>query len=526
MIKLRAYQEDALDSIWTYFANGNKGNPLISWPTGTGKSVLPAAFIERIMKVWPTQRFMLLTSVSELIKQNATVLQYIWPHAPLGIYSAGLKSKDIALPVIYAGIQSAIKNPLQFGHRDIIFIDEGHLVNQDESSMYLTFINGLKIINPNLKIIGMTATPFRMGQGLLTDGGLFTDIIHDLTGIDGFNRLIAEGYLCPLIPLRTKTEIDTSSVGMTKGEFILSQLEDAADKEKITYEGLREMVAAGQNRKSWLLFSSGIKHAEHIASMLSSFGIDCAAIHSKQKPEYNDAAIKAFKAGRLKSIVNFSKLTTGFNHPDIDLIGDFRPTMSIPLHIQKLGRGTRPANNKNNCLVLDFGRNVPRLGPINDPVIPRRKGEKQGDIPVKLCDNCGAYNHISARICCQCGEEFIFQTKLVPKAGTDAILRSDLPIIEQFNVDRVIYSQHDKIGSPQSMKVTYFCGLQSFREWICLEHPGVTGKMARDWWRQRHKSEPPKTTQEALQYMSQLRIPKRIKVWCNKKWPEIVGHEW
>ena len=142
MIKLRPYQEDALDSIWTYFANGNKGNPLISWPTGTGKSVLPAVFIERIMKVWPTQRFMMITHVKELIEQNAQVLNYIWPHAPLGIYSAGLKSKDIALPVIYAGIQSAIKNPLQFGHRDIIFIDEGHLVNQDESSMYLTFING------------------------------------------------------------------------------------------------------------------------------------------------------------------------------------------------------------------------------------------------------------------------------------------------------------------------------------------------------------------------------------------------
>ena len=76
------------------------------------------------------------------------------------------------------------------------------------------------------------------------------------------------------------------------------------------------------------------------------------------------------------------------------------------------------------------------------------------------------------------------------------------------------------------MKVTYFCGLQSFREWICLEHPGMAGKVARNWWRQRHKSEPPKTTQEALQYMSQLRTPKRIKVWCNRKYPEIVGHEW
>lgn len=530
MIQLRPYQEDGLQSIWDYFASGKQGNPVIAWPTGVGKSAIPAVFIERIMKAWPTQRFMMITHVKELIEQNAEVLKIVWANAPLGIFSAGLKSKDIAFPIIYAGIQSAIKNPLKFGHRDIIFIDECHLVSMEESSMYLTFIAAMKLINPHVKVIGMSATPFRMGQGMLTDeGGLFTDIIHDLTGIKGFNQLIAEGYLCPLIPLRTKTEIDVSEVGMQKGEFIASQLQHAADKEEITYAGLRETVSAGHNRKSWLIFSSGIEHAEHIASMLSSFGIDCAAVHSKQKPEYNNAAISAFKAGTLRSIVNFSKLTTGFNYPEIDLIADFRPTLSIPLHIQKLGRGTRPANDKDNCLVLDFGRNVPRLGPINDPIIPRRKGEKTGDPPVKLCDHCGAYNHASARICCQCGAEFSFQVKIVAKPGTDAILASDLPIIEHFDVHRVIYAPHNKIGSPQSMKVTYFTGLRTFTEWVCLEHPKLAGKIARDWWRQRHKTEPPSTTQEALKYMSELRIPKKIKVWVNKgngKFPEIVGSEW
>src|ERR1700733_14598922 len=110
MINLRPYQSEALDNIWDYFAAGNKGNPLIAHPTGTGKSVLPAVFIERIMKVWPTQRFMMITHVKELIEQNYEVLKYAWPNAPVGIYSAGLKQKHTAFPIIYGDIQSAIKN--------------------------------------------------------------------------------------------------------------------------------------------------------------------------------------------------------------------------------------------------------------------------------------------------------------------------------------------------------------------------------------------------------------------------------
>ncbi len=525
MINLRQYQEDALTAIWDYFVKGNTGNPLIAWPTGTGKSVLPAVFIERIMKIYPTQRFMLITHVKELIEQNVEVLQLVWPTAPVGIYSAGLKSRDIAFPIIYAGIQSAIKHPMVFGHRDIIFIDEAHLVNQDEASMYLTFLATMKLINPRVKIIGMTATPFRMGQGMITDEGIFTDIIHDLTGINGFNKLVDDGYLSPLIPLRTKTELDVSNVGIRNHEFIPGQLQGAVDKQEITFAGLKELVNAGSNRKSWLIFSSGIEHAEHIAAMLTSFGIDCAAVHSKQKAEYNDAAIRAFKANKLRSIVNYSKLTTGFNHPDIDLIGDFRPTMSIPLHVQKLGRGTRPAKDKINCLVLDFSRNVPRLGSINDPIIPRKKGEGTGVPPIKICECCDAYTHAAARKCYQCNTEFKFKIKIVAKPGHEEIIKIATPIIETFDVKRVVYMQHQKTGSLPCMKVQYYTGLQMFTEYVMFEHNGMPSIRAKEWWKKTTHVKYPRNTMEALSYTNELRSPRKIKVWVNKKYPEVLSRE-
>lgn len=490
----------------------------------TGKSIVPAIFIESIMRLWPTQRFLLATHVKELISQNAEVLRNVWPEVPLGIYSAGLKEKNAGMPIVYAGIQSAKNNPHLFSHRDIIFIDEAHLINQDDASMYLSFLATMKLINPNLKIIGMTATPFRMGQGMITDGGIFTDIVHDLCSMDNFNKLIVDGYLASLVPLRTKIELDVSNVGMSKGDFNQGQLQHAVDVAKVTYDGLRELVEAAKDRRSWLIFSSGIEHAEHIAEMLMSFGIDCAAVHSKQTPEYNDRAIAAFKNYELRSIVNYGKLTTGFNHPGIDAIAMFRPTQSVPLWVQMLGRGTRPENGKKNCLVLDYARNTPRLGPINDPMIPRKKGEATGEVPVKICDFCGVFNHIKNKTCSHCDTEFSFEIKITKSAGHHELIKSDLPVIESFNVSRVIYIKHQKLDRPPCLKVTYFTGVRSFTEWLFPQSTKGPGRHNfHTWWRLRTMVPPPATVDEALEYTNTLKAPREIRVWVNKANPEIMG---
>lgn len=530
MIIPRWYQEEAILAIYNYFANGGKGNPIIALPTASGKSIIPAIFIERVMKQWPSQRFLLMSHVKELISQNAEKLLNVWPEAPLGIHSAGLKSRDTAHPIVFGGIQSMIKNANIFGHRDLIFIDECHLVSDNDSSMYLSFIALMKLINPNIRVIGMSATPYRMGMGLLTQGGLFTDIVYDMTGLDGFNKLLTEGYLAPLIPLRTRIELDVSDVSVQKGEFVATQLQGAVDKAEVTYKALKELVHAGKDRKSWLIFAAGIEHAEHIAEQLGAFGVDCAPVHSKRDAEYNNAAIKAFKANELRAIVNYGKLTTGFDHPDIDIIADFRPTLSIPLHVQKYGRGMRIAEGKKNCLCLDFARNVPRLGCVNDPVIPKMKKGEAGEMPIKICESCGCYNHTKVRFCSNCGQEFTFQVKIVSKAGTDELIRSatiePLPIIETFNVICAHYIKHEsKTGKPPTLKATYFTPGLPFTEYVCLEHNGMAGKMARDWWRRRHKDEPPDSIDRALLYTSQLKCPRFIRVHVNKKYPEILAAE-
>ena len=548
-MKLRDYQEEGLQALWQYFMT-NSGNPVLAWPTGTGKSLVPAEFIRRTMVNYPGQRFLMVTHVKELIEQNFDKLMTIWPNAPAGINSAGVGQRDFVQPIIYGGIQSMYKLGSAFGHRDLCFVDEAHLISQDDTSMYHKFLNELKKINPYLKIIGMSATPFRMGQGLITDGGLFTDIAHDLTSFENFNRMVEEGYLAPLVPKRTEVQLDVSNVGMSRGEFIASQLQHEVDKADITWKGLQELCYHGQNRRSWLLFATGIEHAEHISEMLNQLGIECAAVHSKQEKVYNDNAIGAFKNYKLRAIVNYGKLTTGFDHPGIDLIGMFRPTISTALWVQMLGRGTRPiyadgsdldtrdgrlsaiANGpKQNCLVLDFAVNTMRLGPINDPVIPRKKGDKTGVVPAKLCEACGTYHHIKAIKCTECGHPFEFKVKIVEKASTVELIKGfEAPIIETHEVAYVFYARKQKDGKAPYIQVTYACGMKTFIEFVFPENFRYRKPFV-DWWHVRHASDPPKNTDEALKYVSELRSPKRIRVHMNKmvngrNYPEVLGSEY
>ena len=530
-MKLRPYQEEAVNASIQYFIDGAVGNPVIAMPTGTGKSLVIAGLVQRVMTNWPGQRMMILTHVKELIEQNAQKMVQLWPSAPMGVYSAGLNQRDTLMPIIFGGAASVVNCVPQFGRRDLLLIDECHLLSPKADTTYQHIIAQLKELNPYLKVIGLSATPYRLGQGMITDGGVFTDICCDMTGVEAFNRFIAEGYLVPLIPQRTSTELDVSDVGSNGGDFAQAALQAAVDKRDVTYKALVEMCDKASERQAWLIFASGTEHAEHVAEMLNSFGVSTAAVHSKMSSKERDNRIRDFKSGKLRCLVNNNVLTTGFDHPPLDFIGMLRPTMSPGLWVQMLGRGTRPSpeTGKENCLVLDFAGNTRRLGPINDPKIPRKKGKGGGDAPVRICEACGTYNHAAARFCSFCGEEFTFQTKIVAQAGTEELIRSDIPVIEYFDVSQVYYYLHEKAGSPPSIRVAYHCsgGMQKFDEWVCLEHSGFAGKKARDWWRQRFPGDyVPTTTAEGLRLITQLRVPHRIKVWINKKHPEVLNYEY
>ena len=524
MLTLRPYQTAAVESIFEYFGSGASGNPVIAMPTATGKSIVIADFIRRSLMQWPAQRFVMATHVKELIEQNTAKMLDVWPTAPLGIYSAGLNRKEYTLPIVFGSIQSMRNSAAKLGHRDLLIIDECHLLSAHENTNYMRFITALKAINPKLKVIGLSATPYRMGQGLVTDGGLFTDICYDITSLENFNRLIDEGWICTLIPKRTNLELNTSDVKIQAGDYVQHDLQKAVDKDRITYAACKEMVEQASDRHSWLVFASGIEHSNHIASTLSTFGIAAYSVHSKITDDERNKALAQFRSGELRCIVNNNVLTTGFDHPHIDMIGMLRPTTSTGLWVQMLGRGTRPAPFKQNCLVLDFAGNTKRLGCINDPVIPKKKGSKGGMPPIRICEACGTYNHARAIKCIHCGAAFEIATKITKHADTAELIRATVePVYETFDVKQVFYNRHTKIDARPIIKVSYLCGLKMFSEYVCIEHPGYAGRKAREWWAQRINIPCPHTTDEALSHIRQFRQPKQIRVWLNRTYPEILG---
>lgn len=528
MLQPRSYQIEAAHSVPNYFQT-NSGNPVIAMPTGTGKSVVIAMILQMVYHYWPSQRVMVLTHVKELIQQNYDKLMTLWPAAPAGVYSAGLNRKESNRRITFAGIGSVAKKAALFGHIDLVFIDEAHLVSPNDETLYQLFLAALKEVNPNLRVIGFTATPWRLGTGRITEDGIFTDVCFDITGMQAFNRLIAEGYLAPLIPRQTKMMLDIDGVHMRGGELIASELQHAVDKYEITQAALRETLELAHDRRHWLIFASGVEHACNIADMLNDMGIPTVAIHSKMGDAQRDQAILDFKSGKYRAAVNNNVLTTGFDFPGIDCIVVLRPTASTVLWVQMLGRGTRPFEcaeyKKENCLVLDFAGNTRRLGPINDPVIPRKKGAKAGgEAPVKLCGSCATYNHASVTHCAYCRAEFTFQVKIKQTAASDELLRGEAPLVEVFKVDHITYSTHEKAGRPPMMKVTYYCGLRSFSEYVCIQHDGFAQRKARQWWRERSSAAFPQSTADALVVADTLAAATHLRIWVNKQYPEILAH--
>ena len=527
-MKLRDYQRAAIDGIYTWF-EGSAGNPLVVVPTGGGKSVIAAELIREICEQWPTERIMVVTHVKELIAQNHAALLRGWPEAPAGIYSAGLKRRDTRSRVLFAGVQSVYRRTEELGHFDIVIIDEAHLIPPKGWGMYQQLLAGLKAINPKVKLIGLTATPYRTDTGKLDDGD--NRLFHGVAYECSIPEMIADGYLSPVTNQGVRAEIDTSAVKLRGGEFRADELEEAATVDGLVEQSIDELIARSAGRKAWLIFACGVEHAKQICTELDRRGVINTAVFGDTPPDDRDDRIEAYKRGDITCMVNVNVLTTGFDAPHVDLIALCRPTQSPGLYVQMVGRGLRIADGKTDCLVLDFGANVQRHGPL-DQVRPKQPGEGGGEAPMKKCPKFLTLVFTATTVCPSCGHEFeIARGKpdhdAVP--DEDAILLSGNPSerIQRWAITKFHFTRHRKPGKPDSLRVTYVCGLtRQVSEWVCFEHTGYARVKAESWWRARLGQEPvPETVSDAQARikLGELSKPVSITVDTGGQYPEIKG---
>lgn len=475
---LRDYQQRAIDQLYDWFRSNESGHPCLVLPTGAGKSHIVAALCKDALQSWPETTVLMLTHVKELIEQNAEKMRQHWPNAPMGIYSASIGKRQLGEPITFAGIQSVAKKSAQLGHIDLCVIDECHLVSHKDEGGYRKLINELLIINPAMRVVGLTATPYRLSHGLITDKpALFDDLIEPVS----IEELIHKGYLSKLKSKITKSRLSTDGVHKRGGEFIESELQAAVDNDQDNYRIIDEVISLAESRRSWLFFCAGVKHAEHIKQCLIERGISAECVTGETSKGDRQRILDEFKAGKIKALTNANVLTTGFDAPNIDLIAMLRPTCSAGLYVQMAGRGLRLKEHTDHCLVLDFAGVVETHGPITNVRTPDKTGgEGNGEAPVKPCPECAELVHISAMKCPECGYDFPAREK--PKLHLrDIDIMGKEP--QEMPVKAWKWRTHtSRTSGKQMLKATYYGPALSdpqITEYFAVTNEGYGGDKAR-----------------------------------------------
>jgi DNA repair protein RadD len=523
----RYYQSEAVDAIFDYFETDDAGNPLVELPTGSGKSLVQTMIAEKILREFPECRILFLTHQQELIKQNFNELVSHLGIVDAGIYSAGLNCRDTENTIIFGGIQSVYKRALELGCFNLIIVDECHLIPKKGLGTYRKFLDDMLEQAPYCKVIGLTATPYRLDSGLLTagDGKIFDEIIYRAS----LSRLIKEGYLCELTGKVGIVKPDLTGVKKRGGEYIETELNRVCDDDAIIRKAVEEFIQLTATRKHVLIFCAGINHANHVKEEMERQGVPCDTIHSGLPSHERERVIRGFRDGSIRYVTNCDMLTTGFNARHIDCIVMLRPTASTGLYYQMCGRGLRTDDDKKDCLILDYAGNILAHGPL-DKIEVITTGREAGlgvkTAPMKECPSCKNPVPIQTMKCPHCGFEWPVNVSHGDQAHDIAPLSQYKPPAEiPLNPEDTSYYVHEKEGR-LSMKVSYSLGpLDSVSEWICIEHGGYAEAKAREWLRTALPSgyPTPDSVEECIMMKQYYKRPESIFVDYNQKYPRIVS---
>lgn len=510
--QLRPYQQEAVKRVVGHFRASSEP-ALVVLPTGSGKSLVIAE-LARLAR----GRVLVLAHVRELVEQNHAKYQAYGLEAD--IFSAGLKRKEATRQVVFGSVQSVVRNLERFNDANftLLVIDESHRVSLNEDASYGQVIEHLRRQNPQLKILGLTATPYRLGQGFIyfrhhhgmvrgSEESFFRDCVFE----QPLRLMVKQGYLAA--PKRLDMAIEGYDFSALKpassGLFQEEALNRVVAGSRATPGIIEQIIARGVDRQGVMIFAATVAHAEEIMGYLPT--AEAALITGATPSQERKALIDAFKARALKYLVNVAVLTTGFDAPHVDLIAILRPTESISLYQQMIGRGLRLSPGKEDCLILDYAGNpwdifAPEVGepkPDSDsePVQVECPecghanlywGKRDGDIVIehfgrrcqglieddagkrrqcefrfrfKVCEECGAENDIAARRCHGCDKLLVDADDKLK----DALKLKDAKVLRVSGMQ--LEATTNGRGLPR-LKVTYHDeDGEHLSEWFALETP-------------------------------------------------------
>ena len=509
---LRWYQRAAVDATYE-FIRTRHDNPCVVVPTGGGKTAIISTFVRDVTQLWGG-RILVMSHVRELIEQTERELNRIGPDLPVGVFAAGLKRKEKGHAATLASVQSIWKLAFEFDPFDIIVVDEAHLISADEEGMYRAFLRDAKLVNPHVRVIGLTATPYRLKTGAICGPD---SILNAVCFEVGVRDLISQGFLSRLVSRSARKELDLTGITKTGGDFNAGQVERRFGDS--LQAAVAEAVELCAGRKSCLVFAAGKDNGARIASLLVEHGQTVAEVYSDTLDGIRDDATKGFKARQVRWLVNVNVYTTGFDATNVDAVVCMRPTTSMGLWSQMVGRGLRLHPGKADCLVLDYGGNLLRHGPI-DLILPTTKNSAPRPAPVQTCSGCRAVIAAGYAKCPECGAVLRDSASAWSNSTPTKTAAIGSPVsnqIQHYDVESVEYSVYKrrgwKDGDPVTMLAAYRVAWNVYvREWICFEHAGFAGDRAYEWWRTRSNDPHPDSVELAVKLARGGSLAQTLKI--------------
>ena len=537
--KLRQYQINAINKIYT--ALSLKQNVLLKAIMGAGKTVISVCLCQEILKKNPDIKILILAHKQELIQQFEKAFYKFTkiPNNKIGICCSGFKKNNIKKQITIATIQTFINYSKKYIGAGFIIVDECHKINMTEETQYKKVINNLRGKRDKSRLLGITATDFRLDTGFI-GGDLCKpgtiNLFDKPDYIIGYADLLAENYLVPLkgIVARHDMLAEDLETANRHGDFVLGDIGDIMGRErhiKTTIDAIHQYCS---DYKKICVFCCTIEHAEKVWSLIRE---EAVLIHSQLSQIERANNIRSWMSGRKRIAVSINILVEGFDLPELDCLVFARPTLSPALFLQAVGRVLRIADGKNHGLLVDLTDNTERFGNDLDNIkitVPKAVQDKidAENSFKKSCPKCQADCHIALKICMKCGYEWPEQKY------NEAIALPDMKEVDftpdppkWYDVDAMRIVQHyNKKRETMLGRLIFeygdFFKTKTVSVFFCFPdyYSGYAVEMSKKRWQEFSNDPFPEDVEQFLE--KEIFMPVKILLDENKKYPEIIDYEW